>query len=229
MCENDRKPVSSVDQSYIPVLRDAIDFYECPVCVRNESCDFALNNLRFNSVISSQFSPDEWFSELSTDLKLLMRKSEINVLSHPEKSSILKNVLINDFRWMILIDAIWIDDKKYTMWKFLREGSVLERDFKYPLNSCFDIPERFIFCKKMNGTEWNVFCLYFSGFGHFYISKRMNISVRTSKSIIKRVYEYMEFTSENKDDVIHYLYSCGFCTYVHNQLAKIMGVSYLLF
>jgi len=194
MCARDRNKTNSSGQSKSnEILYSLINSSSVPTCVRDDSGNFVLyNNAFYELIIPCAFNASEWFSSIPTSYQIKIRMCELQ--SYADSSATLfinKSPLIDDFD-QVTFEKININCTCYIVWRLFNSFE------KFPFFG------RFNFLIKFNNRDLCVFSLFFSGFSHDFISKRMNISIRTSKAIIKKVYDSLGL--KNKDDVIKIIY-----------------------
>ena len=205
MCARDRSETNSSGQSKSnEILYSLINSSSVPTCVRDSGGNFVVYNSAFYELISPYaLNASEWFSLISTNHQAKICMCEIRSYAGNSATLFINNSpVINGFD-QITFEKIDIDCTCYIVWKLF---------YSYGKLPSYG---RFSFLLNFNNRDVCVFSLFFSGFSHDFISKRMNISIRTSKSIIKKVYDILDLN--NKDDVISVIYMEDIFRMVNNN------------
>lgn len=194
MCARDPSKTNSSGQSKSnEILYSLINLSSIPACVRDDSGNFVVYNRAFYELISPHaLSASQWFSLISTDYQAKIRMSELRSCADNSATLFINNSPVIDGCDQITFEKIQVGYSGYIVWRLF---------YSYERLPNFG---RFSFLLNVDSRDVYVFSLFFSGFSHDFISKSMNISIRTSKAIIKKVYDLLDL--KNKDDVIRVIY-----------------------
>lgn len=184
----------------------SFDFIQSPVCIRDAHGNFVYFNDKFKeSIKGTQFSCERWFSLLPVELQYGFVSNELTAFNDRNIAATIEVIIEMHYHWYVLFESFTLNSQMYVVWRFFNKimsSKVSANDGlkKIALGKNAIDP-----MAVLEPGYLQVFCLYFSGFSHEFISTVLGITTTTSKKRVSKIYS--RFGVFNRDDMIVYMHS----------------------
>lgn len=217
MCATDRSQNTVCSQTVsIQYLIEMLNISSSPSFIRNNLGELVHTSPLFDKLFFTNNDRNSWFSSISVDVGVELVKSEIRVLTGGT-ACLVQNVQMNDQKWTVFIECIYLKDETFSKWVFIRDGGVLhDRSGRYTTFA----PKMNKYIERNHGvsnSDWAVFNLYAIGCSHSIISKITGVEEQTSKNVINKIKKDLRF-SDRDHLILSSIYSLSYSRIVHNVI-----------
>lgn len=218
-----RDPILSSSARQSELATDSYLFLsnlEYPLCLRSLDGEFLYSNPKFAECIKGyEYSIEDWFNRLPFETRCELLSCELNAFASSNVATYMHLEIDNSYLYSVLFYKIAVNGCECAAWSFFDKVLFNEGAFYPGLK------------KRINGTGfrnpalilepscYKVFCLYFSGLTHEFISSLLRINIGTSKNRISKAYTLLGISG--RDEMILYLKS-------NSYLQSVMGYAFYL-
>lgn len=212
-----RDPILSSSARQSELTTDSYVFLsnlEYPLCLRNLDGEFVYTNSKFVEYIKGyEYSITEWFNRLPVETRCELLSCELGALASPNIGTFMNLDIEKSYQYCVLFYKIVIDGTEYATWSFFDKLLFKENGFYFGLKRKIKSLDSRNPAIVLEPPYYKVFCLYFSGFSHEFISSLLKVNVGTSKNRISKAYSI--FGISGRDEMILYLKSNS---YLHSVI-----------
>ncbi|EIA6597973.1 conjugal transfer transcriptional regulator TraJ [Salmonella enterica] len=223
-------PTDRIQQRHdrqINLLENFITVIQCfpnPACIRDVNGNFLFCNSLFRELfLKKTHNAEKWLLS-QTDFCELISITEMEACRNENTHlNLIENVCIQNRLWTISVQLFCKKPDSVVIWEFFDTTHVrYTNNFKYRPHVDYGIKKLIVEMRdnsSVSSSRNDVFYLYSSGLSHRAISKKLNISVATSKKHASFICSH--FSVKNRDSLIILLYKKNF---MQNIFAKAVGI-----
>jgi len=202
-----RDPILSSSSRQSELAADSsvlLSSLEYPLCLRSLNGDFVYSNMKFSECIKGfEYSISEWFERLPVETRCQMLSCELDALSSPNLATFMNLNVERIYQFSVLFNNVVVNKTMYISWSFFDKLIFKENNSYFRLGTKIKSLDKRNPAVILEPAYYKVFCLYFSGFTHDFISSLLKINVGTSKNRVSKAYSLIGIIG--RDEMVLYL------------------------